>query len=59
MRVRRRFILIGLLFAVLLLAGCGGPTEEAGSTDECELENPPLYEKGELTVATDKPPAPR
>jgi polar amino acid transport system substrate-binding protein len=55
MRVRRRFILIGLLFAVLLLAGCGGPTEEAGSTDECELSNPPLYEKGVLTVATDKP----
>jgi len=58
MRVRKRFILIGLLFAVLLLAGCGGPSEEAGSTDECELENPPLYEKGELTVATDKPAYP-
>jgi polar amino acid transport system substrate-binding protein len=55
MRVRERFILIGLLFAVLLLAGCGGPSEEAGSTDECELSNPPLYEKGRLTVATDKP----
>src|SRR5215207_6231172 len=55
MRVRKRFILIGLLLAVLLLAGCGGPSEEAGPTDECELENPPLYEKGELTVATDKP----
>ena len=58
MRVRKRFILIGLLFAVLLLAGCGGPSEEAGSTDECELSNPPLYEKGALTVATDKPAYP-
>jgi polar amino acid transport system substrate-binding protein len=58
MRVRKRFILIGLLLAVLLLAGCGGPSEEAGPTDECELENPPLYEKGELTVATDKPAYP-
>jgi polar amino acid transport system substrate-binding protein len=58
MRVRERFILIGLLFAVLLLAGCGGPSEEAGSTDECELSNPPLYEKGRLTVATDKPAYP-
>src|SRR5918993_2239692 len=58
MRVRERFILIGLLFAVLLLAGCGGPSEEAGSTDECELSNPPLYEKGGLTVATDKPAYP-
>src|SRR5215203_127378 len=58
MRVRKRFILIGLLLAVLLLAGCGGPSEEAGPTDECELENPPLYEKGVLTVATDKPAYP-
>src|ERR671921_198521 len=58
MRVKERFILIGLLFAVLLLAGCGGPSEEAGSTDECELSDPPLYEKGRLTVATDKPAYP-
>jgi polar amino acid transport system substrate-binding protein len=58
MRVKERFILIGLLFAVLLLAGCGGPSEEAGSTDKCELSNPPLYEKGVLTVATDKPAYP-
>src|SRR5918993_2025982 len=58
MRVRERFILIGLLFAVLLLAGCGGPSEEAGSTDECELANPPLFEKGRLTVATDQPAYP-
>jgi polar amino acid transport system substrate-binding protein len=54
-RVRERVILIGLLFVVLLLVGCGGPSAESGSADKCELANPPLFEKGQLTVATDKP----
>ena len=57
-RVRERVILIGLLFVVLLLVGCGGPSAESGPTDKCELANPPLFEKGQLTVATDKPAYP-
>ena len=56
--MRERIILIGLLSAVLLLAGCGGPSAESGPTDKCELANPPLFEKGGLTVATDKPAYP-
>src|SRR5215203_5080593 len=56
--VRERVILIGLLFAVLLFVGCGGPSAESGPTDKCELDNPPLFEKGQLTVATDKPAYP-
>src|SRR5215216_5218845 len=55
MRMRERIVLIGLFFAVLLLVGCGGPSAESGPTDKCELDNPPLFEKGVLTVATDKP----
>jgi polar amino acid transport system substrate-binding protein len=54
-RVRERVILIGLLLVVLLLAGCGGPSAESGSADKCDLADPPLFEKGQLTVATDKP----
>ena len=54
-RVRERVTLIGLLFVVLLLVGCGRPSAESGPTDKCELANPPLFEKGQLTVATDKP----
>jgi polar amino acid transport system substrate-binding protein len=54
-RVRERVILIGLLLAVLLLVGCGGPSGESGSADKCEMADPPLFEKGQLTVATDKP----
>jgi polar amino acid transport system substrate-binding protein len=53
--VREQVILIGLLLVVLLLVGCGGPSAESGPTDKCELANPPLFEKGQLTVATDKP----
>ena len=56
--MRERVILIGLLFVVLLLVGCGGPSAESGPTDKCELDNPPLFEKGQLTVATDKPAYP-
>jgi polar amino acid transport system substrate-binding protein len=54
--VRERVILIGLLSAVLLLVGCGGPAAE--SEDSCDMDNPPLYEEGGLTVATDKPAYP-
>ena len=54
-RVRERIILIGLLFLVLLFVGCGGPSAESGPTDKCELDNPPLFQKGQLTVATDQP----
>ena len=56
--MRERVILIGLLFAVLLLAGCGGPSAESDSADSCDMDNPPLFEKGGLTVATDKPAYP-
>jgi polar amino acid transport system substrate-binding protein len=57
-RVRERVILIGLLSAVLLLVGCGGPSAESGSADKCDMDDPPLFEKGRLTVATDKPAYP-
>jgi polar amino acid transport system substrate-binding protein len=56
--VRERVILIGLLLAVLLLVGCGGPPAESNPKDKCELDNPPLFEEGVLTVATDKPAYP-
>jgi len=51
-------ILIGLLLVTLLLAGCGSPSEESGSTDRCDMEDPPLYTEGVLTVATDRPAYP-
>jgi polar amino acid transport system substrate-binding protein len=59
--VRERSIVIGLLFVVLLLVGCGRPSAESGSKGSqgsCDLDNPPLFEKGQLTVATDKPAYP-
>jgi polar amino acid transport system substrate-binding protein len=56
--MRERVFLIGLLFTVLLLAGCGGPSAESGPKDKCELDNPPLFKEGVLTVATDKPAYP-
>jgi polar amino acid transport system substrate-binding protein len=56
--VRQRIILIGVLSTVLLLAGCGGPSSESGSTDRCDMEDPPLYTEGVLTVATDRPAYP-
>src|SRR5215213_5629016 len=58
-RVRQRSILIGLLLVALLLAGCGGQSaEESGATDRCDMEDPPLYSEGVLTVATDRPAYP-
>ena len=57
--MRQRIILIGLLLVALLLAGCGGQSaEESGSTDRCNMEDPPLYADGVLTVATDRPAYP-
>ena len=60
--MRERIILIGLLMAVLLVAGCGGSSaggggsaEGGGSSKSCDLKDPPLFEEGKLTVATDKP----
>jgi len=53
-----RGILVGLLFAVVLLVGCGGPSAESGSKDSCDVDDPPLFEEGKLTVATDKPAYP-
>jgi polar amino acid transport system substrate-binding protein len=55
-RVRERCTLIGILLVALLLAGCGGQSaQESGSTDRCEMDAPPLYSEGTLTVATDMP----
>ena len=61
----KRTVLIGFLVASLLLAGCGaqqgsGGSEQGGSGAEqsCDLQNPPLFEEGVLTVATDKPAYP-
>ncbi len=63
--MRERIILIGLLSAVLLVAGCGGSSagggdseEGGGSAQSCNVEKPPLFEEGKLTVATDKPAYP-
>jgi polar amino acid transport system substrate-binding protein len=56
--VRERGSLIGLLVLVLLLVGCGGPAQESGSTDRCDMQDPPLYTEGVLTVATDRPAYP-
>jgi polar amino acid transport system substrate-binding protein len=63
--VRERVILTGLLIAVLLVASCGGSSTGGGgsakggnSTGSCDPKNPPLFEEGKLTVATDKPAYP-
>ncbi len=56
--MRQHIILIGALSVVLLLVGCGGPSSESGSTDRCDMEDPPLYAEGVLTVATDRPAYP-
>jgi polar amino acid transport system substrate-binding protein len=58
-----RIFVAGLLIVVLSLAGCGGlAQQEQGSEGSgqasCDLENPPLFEEGTLTVATDSPAFP-
>ena len=63
-RLMERIILVGLLCAGLLVAGCGGGSSAGGgssgegSARSCDVEDPPLYEEGRLTVATDKPAYP-
>ena len=57
--MRRRISLIGFLLVAMLLVGCGGQSaEESGATDRCEMDDPPLYTEGVLTVATDSPAYP-
>ena len=61
-----RTMLAGSLAAILLLTGCaGGGSGGSGESGQggsggisCSLKNPPLYEEGALTVATDKPAYP-
>lgn len=58
-----RTMLAASLAAILLLTGCtGGSSGESGQGgsggESCSLKNPPLYEDGTLTVATDKPAYP-
>lgn len=59
--------LIALVLAAgMLLIACGPEDENGGVGEEsggglqreCDLENPPLFEDGKLTVATDKPAYP-
>jgi len=56
-------MLAGLLSCVLILAGCagggsGGSGQGNSGGESCSLENPPLFEEGTLTVATDRPAYP-
>ncbi|MGH2811273.1 MAG: hypothetical protein ACRDI1_00980, partial [Actinomycetota bacterium] len=61
----RKFLLV-FLTAGLLLAACAEaeePTSAAGGSgggeaESCDVENPPLFESGQLTVATDRPAYP-
>jgi polar amino acid transport system substrate-binding protein len=60
--------LVSVIGASLLFAACGGAPSgggggsgSGGSGSEaasCDLENPPVFEDGQLTVATDKPAYP-
>ena len=59
--MRERVVLAGLVAAGLFLAGCGGGAgggSSSGGQASCDLEKPPLFEEGTLTVATDKPAYP-
>jgi polar amino acid transport system substrate-binding protein len=60
-----RKLTIVLTALLLALAACGPAEEEepspsgaGGEAGGCDLENPPLFEDGKLTVATDKPAYP-
>ena len=61
----KRMVLAGLLAANLLLAACGGAgggsqggDGSSGGQASCDPKDPPLFEEGQLTVATDKPAYP-
>jgi polar amino acid transport system substrate-binding protein len=61
----KRTVLVMILVASLMLVGCaaqqgsGGSAEGgSGSEKSCDIKNPPLYQEGVLTVATDKPAYP-
>jgi len=63
----RRFLLAFLILALFLSAcaeetatpaASGGGTEGGSSESGCDLEEPPLFKEGELTVATDRPAYP-
>ena len=59
--MKKRMVLAGLLTANLLLAACGGAGGGGSSSQgqaSCDLEDPPLFQDGTLTVATDKPAYP-
>lgn len=56
-----RRILVGLLAVGMLLAACAEDTSTStagGSAQTCDLSDPPLFEDGQLTVATDRPAFP-
>jgi polar amino acid transport system substrate-binding protein len=57
--VVKRVILVGILVASLLLTACAGQgSGDSKARESCDVENPPLFEKGVLTVATDQPAYP-
>jgi polar amino acid transport system substrate-binding protein len=63
--MKKRMVLAGLLAANLLLGACSGAeggSGGGGSSSEnqasCDPKDPPLFEEGTLTVATDKPAYP-
>jgi len=63
--MKKRMVLAGLLTTSLLLAACGGAGDgtggggsSSGGQVSCDLKDPPLFEDGTLTVATDKPAYP-
>ena len=57
-------VLLGLLFGACAEDDDSGSSDSAGGDDSppsaeaCDLENPPLFEEGVLTVATDRPAFP-
>ena len=57
-------MLVGFFVAILSLSACGGgasgPSGEgdSGSAESCDLQDPPLFKEGQLTVATDRPAYP-
>src|SRR5215208_1733346 len=60
----KRTVLIGFLVTGML-AGCAGQQGSGGSAEggsgsekSCDVKNPPLFEEGVLTVATDRPAYP-